>query len=95
MPGVARHIDEERTLFILLDKPHGPLGEGVRHVIGNLNGAVVLEQIRIAALVGVVVRVGEAALESKESIESVGAWTKLRLVSVRPRSLPRMEAAPV
>ena len=46
--GVVRDVDEERPLRVLLDEPHRPLGDQVRHVAGDLHRPVVLEQVGLS-----------------------------------------------
>lgn len=66
MRGVVRDVDEERALRVLLDEPHGSLGDEVRHVARDLDGTLVLEQVGLPIAVGVLVVIGEAALEAEE-----------------------------
>ena len=84
MRGVVRHVDEERPLRVLLDESHRPLGDQVGHVAGGLHRPVVFEQIGLSFAGGVLVVVGETALEAEEVIEAVGAGTELRLVAQVP-----------
>ena len=82
--GVVRHLEEERRPGVLVDEPHGALGEEIGAVAGRVRRAVVLEEVVLPVAVGVLVVVDQPALEPVEVVEPVGVRAELRLVAEVP-----------
>src|SRR5215207_8021641 len=96
MRSTVGHIDEEGATGVPLDERDGALRDQVRHVAGDLDRLLVLEQIvpdRRVAPRGVLIVVDEGALEAEEVLEAVRLRTELLLPAEMPFSDERRRVA--
>jgi sulfate adenylyltransferase subunit 1 (EFTu-like GTPase family) len=63
---VVGDFDEERHFRVIVDELDRPLGNEIGHVTVDVDRRLVLEQVRLAVAVGVLVIVDESALEPEK-----------------------------